>query len=72
METHTPQLGARMSPEQAKGYVDSVNKKALQRWQERVAQGPFMSRFLKGNLPLTAIRLFFKNRAATSQWRSTP
>ena len=56
-----PKLGVKMSAKEAEAYIDELNKKVLQRWQERVTQGPFMSRFLEGTLPMSAIRLFFKN-----------
>ena len=53
----TPTLGVKMSEQRAKSYIDELNKKVLERWQERVTQGPFMSRFLEGTLPMSAIRL---------------
>ena len=56
-----PILGVKMGPEDAKAYVDALNKKVIQRWQERVTNGPFMTKFLEGNLSPSAIRLFFKN-----------
>jgi pyrroloquinoline quinone (PQQ) biosynthesis protein C len=56
-----PKLGVKMSRDEARAYVDGVNEKVIQRWDERVTQGPFMTRFLEGKLPLPAIRLFFKN-----------
>lgn len=56
-----PILGVKMGPEDAKAYVEALNGKVIRRWQERVTDGPFMSKFLEGNLPLSAIKLFFKN-----------
>jgi pyrroloquinoline quinone (PQQ) biosynthesis protein C len=56
-----PILGVKMGPEEARAYVDALNKKVIQRWQERVTNGPFMTKFLEGNLSPSAIRLFFKN-----------
>ena len=56
-----PRLGVKMSPEDAKAYIDEVNRKVIQRWKERVTNGPFMSQFLEGKLPMSAIKLFFKN-----------
>ena len=56
----TPKLGVKMSPADAKAYVDGLNSKVIQRWQERVTNGPFMSRFLAGKLPLADVKLFFK------------
>jgi len=61
MSSATPTLGVKMSSADAKSYIDSVNRKVVQRWKERVTQGPFMSKFLKGTLPMPAIKLFFKN-----------
>jgi hypothetical protein len=61
MSTAAPKLGVKMSPADAKAYIDRTNRKAIQRWKERVTQGPFMSKFLDGTLPMTAIKLFFKN-----------
>ena len=54
MSTVAPKIGVKMSPAEAKAYIDEINKKVLQRWQERVTQGPFMSKFLDGALPMTA------------------
>ena len=56
-----PILGVKMGLEDAKAYVDALNKKVIRRWQERVTNGPFMTKFLEGNLSPSAIRLFFKN-----------
>lgn len=64
MPVESPRLGVPMSPENAKSFVDSLNSKVLQRWQERVAEGPFMRPFIEGRLPLPAVRLFFKNWGA--------
>ncbi len=61
MTSATPQLGVKMSPDEAKAFVIGMNKKVIQRWEERVTKGPFMSRFIEGQLPMSAVRLFFKN-----------
>ena len=61
MEKVVPKLGVKMAPDAAKSYVNSINKKVIQRWDERVTRGAFMSQFLEGKLPLPAIKLFFKN-----------
>src|SRR5919106_4333033 len=61
MSAITPKLGVKMASADAKAYVDTLNAKVIQRWQERVTQGPFMSRFLEGTLPMSAVKLFFKN-----------
>ena len=56
-----PKLGVKMSSAHAKTYIDAVNQKVVQRWRERVTEGPFMKKFLEGALPLPSIKLFFKN-----------
>ena len=61
MTSVTPQLGVKMVSGEAKFFVDELNTRVIQRWDERVTRGPFMSQFLEGNLPLPAIKLFFKN-----------
>jgi pyrroloquinoline quinone (PQQ) biosynthesis protein C len=61
MSQIAPKLGVKMAPADAQAYIDGLNRKVLQRWNERVTDGPFMSQFLNGKLPLPAIRLFFKN-----------
>src|SRR5438445_10991853 len=61
MSNVTPQHGFKMSSDDAKAYIDEINKKVIQRWKERVTQGPFMSKFLEGTMPMAAIKLFFKN-----------
>jgi hypothetical protein len=57
----TPKLGVKMSPDEAKAFVHELNQRVLQRWNERVTKGPFMGPFLRGTLPLSAIKLFFRN-----------
>ena len=61
MSSDTPKLGVKMGSDEAKAFVDGLNKKVIQRWDERVTNGQFMSRFVEGKLPLSAIKLFFKN-----------
>jgi thiaminase len=61
MNQLAPRLGVKMSPDDATAYIDEVNRKVIQRWKERVTQGPFMSKFLEGSLPMSAVKLFFKN-----------
>ncbi|HEX9660708.1 MAG TPA: hypothetical protein VGB27_00355, partial [Candidatus Binatia bacterium] len=61
MQAGAPRLGVPMTAAQAKAYIEEINQKVIRRWQERVTKGPFMSRFLEGNLPMPAIKLFFKN-----------
>src|SRR5919106_3963721 len=57
----TPKLGVKMAPDEAKSFVEGLNKKVIQRWDERVTKGPFMSRLIEGELPMPALKLFFKN-----------
>jgi pyrroloquinoline quinone (PQQ) biosynthesis protein C len=56
-----PKLGLKLSAGEAKRFIDELNQKVIRRWDERVTQGPFMRRFLQGELPPPAIKLFFKN-----------
>jgi hypothetical protein len=55
----TAKLGVPMSSADAKAYIDAVNQRVIQRWRERVTEGPFMQKFLDGTLPMSAIKLFF-------------
>ena len=61
MQNTVPKLGVKMPPDEAKNYINLINQKVIQRWDERVTKGAFMSQFLEGKLPLPAIKLFFKN-----------
>jgi pyrroloquinoline quinone (PQQ) biosynthesis protein C len=61
MSSIIPQLGVKMNPDDAKAFVAALNGKVIQRWEERVTKGPFMSRFIEGQLPIPAVKLFFKN-----------
>ena len=61
MTNVTPKLGVKLTTSEAKAYIDEINKRVIQRWKERVTQGPFMSKFLEGTMPMAAIKLFFKN-----------
>jgi pyrroloquinoline quinone (PQQ) biosynthesis protein C len=61
MSSLIPQLGVKMNSDDAKAFVAVLNGKVIQRWEERVTKGPFMSRFIEGQLPIPAIKLFFKN-----------
>jgi pyrroloquinoline quinone (PQQ) biosynthesis protein C len=61
MSNLAPKLGVKMSPGEAKAFVEGVNRRVIDRWDERVTRGPFMSRFIEGKLPLTAIKLFYRN-----------
>ena len=56
-----PRLGSSMTGTEAKAYVEGINEKVIQRWDERVDQGEFMKRLVAGTLPLAAIKLFFRN-----------
>jgi pyrroloquinoline quinone (PQQ) biosynthesis protein C len=61
MSSLIPQLGVKMNSDDAKAFVAALNGKVIRRWEERVTKGPFMSRFIEGQLPIPAIKLFFKN-----------
>ena len=61
MSGATPKLGVTMTPEEAKSFVDGLNEKVIQRWEERVTRGAFMSQFVEGKLSMSAIKLFIKN-----------
>ena len=61
MKAEIPRLGVPMAAAEAKAYVNQINKKVIQRWEERVMRGRFMTEFVEGKLPLSAITLFFKN-----------
>lgn len=61
MSTSAPRLGVKMAPEEAKNFVDQLNAKVLRRWDERVSQGAFMTKLVEGNLPLPAIKTFFRS-----------
>lgn len=64
MDLKAPKLGVKMNPQEAKAYVDQLNKRVLQEWEERVTRGAFMKSLLEGTLPRSTIRLFFKNWGA--------
>jgi len=61
MPVDAPRLGVPMTAAEAKAYVERLNQKVIRRWDERVTQGQFMTQFVEGKLPLSAIKLFFKN-----------
>lgn len=64
MASLTPKLGVPMGAAEAKTFVDGLNEEVLCRWDERVTQGAFMRQLSEGKLPLSAIRLFFRNWGA--------
>lgn len=61
MAIGVPKIGVPMSPAEAKAFVDQLNQRVLQRWEERVTRGLFMKGLMDGTLPLSAIKLFFRN-----------
>jgi pyrroloquinoline quinone (PQQ) biosynthesis protein C len=61
MSGATPKLGVKMPPDEAKAFVDALSQKVLQRWDERVTRGAFMSQFIEGKLPMSSVKLFFRN-----------
>jgi len=56
-----PRIGVPMSKGESQAYVAALNQKVLDRWDERVTQGPFMMHLMAGTLPMSIIQLFFKN-----------
>ncbi len=64
MSGAVPELGVKMSAGEARSFVDGLNQKVIRRWEERITQGPFMRPFSDGRLPLSAVKLFFKNWGA--------
>ncbi len=60
--TITP--GAKMKPVEAKAVVDELYRKAAARWEERVTNSSFVQQLVAGKLPLSTIRLFFRNWGA--------
>ncbi|MBI4523321.1 MAG: iron-containing redox enzyme family protein [Deltaproteobacteria bacterium] len=64
MEPKAPKIGTKMSGDEAKAFIDELNAKVLQRWEERVTRGAFVARLVDGKLPLSAIKLFFRNWGA--------
>ncbi len=57
-------MNLKLSPTDAKAYVDDLYRKVAQRWDERVTQSEFMRQLSAGKLPMKAFRVFFKNWAA--------
>jgi len=56
--------GVKMKPAEAKALVDELYGKVAVRWNERVTRTRFMQELVAGKLPLSTIRLFFKNWGA--------
>ena len=56
-----PRSGEKMTPAEAKAYVDYLYLKMYERWKEKIQSGPFMTQLRAGKLPLPVIRRFFKN-----------
>jgi len=56
--------GVKMKPAEAKAVVDEIYAKVAARWEDRVNRTSFMQQLVTGVLPLTTIRLFFKNWGA--------
>lgn len=56
--------GAKMKPAEARAVVDELYRMAAARWEEKVARSPFMEAVVGGKLPLSTIRLFFRNWGA--------
>jgi pyrroloquinoline quinone (PQQ) biosynthesis protein C len=56
-----PKAGEKLSPDQAKAYVDYLYAKLYRYAHERIHKGAFMTQLREGKLPLPAIRQFFRN-----------
>ena len=56
-----PRPGEKMSPSEARAYVDYLYEKMYELWKEKIYNGPFMTGLRQGTLPMGAIRRFFKN-----------
>ena len=56
-----PKAGEKMSPAEAKAYVDYLYETMYARWKEKIEAGPFMTQLRAGKLPMPVIRRFFKN-----------
>ena len=50
-----------MEPTEAKAYVDQLYDQLHGHWEQKIGQGPFMSRLREGRLPLPCLRRFFKD-----------
>ena len=53
--------GKKLSPKEAKAYVDCLYNKMYEHWKEKIHNGPFMSQLRAGKLAMPVIRQFFKN-----------
>ena len=56
-----PRSGEKMTPAEAKAYVDYLYARMYERWEEKISNGPFMTQLCSGKLPMPVIRQFFKN-----------
>ncbi len=61
MSTAAPRMGVKMTPGEAESFVEELNAKVLRRWEEKVSRQPFMKRLVDGTLPLSAVKVFFRN-----------
>ena len=66
-----PRPGEKMSPQEAKAYVDYLYATMYEHWKQKVQTGPFMTQLRAGKLPMPVMRQFSRT-GATSLWRSTP
>ncbi len=59
----TPELrpGVKMSPDEAKAYVDYLYSQMYEYWKTKIPGSPFMTQLREGKLPMPVIRQFFKN-----------
>lgn len=56
--------GKKLSAEEAKAFVDDLYRRVGERWEKKVMRSEFMVRLGKGELPMSTIRIFFKNWGA--------
>ncbi len=56
-----PSPGSKMSPDEARAYVDHLYARMYEYWKVKIQNGPFMTQLRDGKLPMPVIRQFFKN-----------
>lgn len=56
-----PNLGEKMTPEEAKRYVDQLYNSMLARFSKRVTKGRYMQELERGKLPIEGLRVFWQN-----------
>jgi pyrroloquinoline quinone (PQQ) biosynthesis protein C len=56
--------GKEYSAVEAQAVVDGLYAKVRERWEDRVNQKPFMQQLMAGTLPLSTLKVFFRNWGA--------